>query len=36
MISLIMFVLFFAVILTWVFRTRKNKFSEISRIPLDN
>jgi cytochrome c oxidase cbb3-type subunit IV len=36
MISLLMFVLFFGVIITWVFKTRKNKFTEISRIPLDN
>lgn len=36
MISLLMFVLFFGIITTWVFKTRKNKFTEISRIPLDN
>ncbi len=36
MISLVIFVLFFTVMLTWVFRTRKKHFDEISRIPLDN
>jgi len=34
-ISLSIFVLFFLVMLTWVFRTRKSTFQEISRIPLD-
>ena len=36
MISLVMFVLFFAVMLTWVFKTKKRKFDDVSRIPLDN
>lgn len=36
MISLIMFVLFFVVMLTWVFKTKKKEYNEISRIPLDN
>jgi hypothetical protein len=34
--SLLIFVLFFSVMLIWVFRTKKQKFNEISRIPLDN
>ncbi len=34
-ISLSIFVLFFLAMLTWVFRTRKSTFREISRIPLD-
>jgi hypothetical protein len=34
--SLVIFVLFFLVMLTWVFKTDKNKIKEISRIPLDN
>lgn len=34
--SLAIFVLFFTVMLTWVFRTKKRKLEEISRIPLDN
>jgi len=36
MISLAIFVVFFAAVLTWVFKTNKNTFTEISRIPLDN
>lgn len=36
MISLTLFVLFFLGMLIWVFKTKKNKFKEISRIPLDN
>ena len=36
MISLIIFVLFFLVMLTWVFKTKKKVFDEVSRIPLDN
>jgi len=36
MISLCIFVLFFLVMITWVFKTKKKTFSEISRIPLDN
>ena len=36
LISLSIFVLFFAIMLTRVFRTSKKKFQEISRIPLDN
>jgi cbb3-type cytochrome oxidase subunit 3 len=34
--SLLGFFLFFLVMVTWVFKTRKKKFNEISRIPLDN
>jgi len=36
MISLVVFVLFFTVMLTWVFTTKKKVLNEISRIPLDN
>ncbi len=36
MISLMTFVLFFTVILIWVFKTKKNSFHDVSRIPLDN
>ena len=35
-ISLSIFVLFFLAMLTWVFKTKKKTFLEISRIPLDN
>ena len=35
-ISLSIFVLFFLAMLTWVFKTKKKTFSDISRIPLDN
>ncbi len=34
--SLLIFTVFFLVMLTWVFKTDKNKIKEISRIPLDN
>jgi hypothetical protein len=34
--SLMIFVLFFLVMLTWVIKADKNKIKEISRIPLDN
>lgn len=34
--SLVGFFVFFLVMLTWVFKTRKKKFNDISRIPLDN
>jgi hypothetical protein len=34
--SLTIFFLFFAVMLTWVFKTKKREFEEVSRIPLDN
>jgi cytochrome c oxidase cbb3-type subunit 3 len=36
LLSLVGFFLFFLVMLTWVFKTRKKTFQEISRIPLDN
>jgi cbb3-type cytochrome oxidase subunit 3 len=36
LVSLTIFVLFFTVMLTWVFRTKNKKFQEISRLPLDN
>ena len=34
--SLLIFFLFFVVMLTWVFKTNKKNFQDISRIPLDN
>ena len=34
--SLLGLFLFFLVMLTWVFKTKKKTFNEISRIPLDN
>ncbi len=34
--SLIIFFLFFLVMLTWVLKTKKKSYQEISRIPLDN
>ena len=34
--SLLIFVVFFVAMLTWVFKTKKATFNEISRIPLDN
>lgn len=36
LLSLTIFFLFFAIMLTWVFRTKKAKLTQISRIPLDN
>ena len=33
-VSLIIFGLFFIAVLTWVFKTNKKTFAEISRIPL--
>jgi cbb3-type cytochrome oxidase subunit 3 len=36
MLSLIIFFLFFTVMLTWVFKTKKRTFEEVRRIPLDN
>ncbi|MFI5130953.1 MAG: CcoQ/FixQ family Cbb3-type cytochrome c oxidase assembly chaperone [Chitinophagales bacterium] len=35
-ISLAIFGLFFLAVLTWVFKTNKKQFNEVSRIPLDN
>jgi len=35
-VSLSIFVLFFLVMLSWVFKTKKKTFNDISRIPLDN
>lgn len=34
LVSLLIFVLFFTVILTWVFRADKKKIKEMSEIPL--
>lgn len=36
LLSLSIFFLFFAIMLTWVFKTNKKKLDEISRIPLDH
>jgi cbb3-type cytochrome oxidase subunit 3 len=36
LLSLSIFFLFFAVMLTWVFKTKKEDFNDVSRIPLDN
>jgi len=36
LISLTIFFLFFVVMLTWVFKTKKKDFIEVSNIPLDN
>ncbi len=36
LLSLTIFFLFFVVMLTWVFKTKKKDFDEESRIPLDN
>ena len=33
--SLLLFFLFFTLMLTWVFKTKKKSYDEISRIPLD-
>ncbi len=35
-VSLLIFFLFFVVMLTWVFKTKKSDFDEVSKIPLDN
>ena len=34
--SLMIFVVFFTIMLTWVIRTKKKSFNDVSRIPLDN
>jgi len=34
--SLLIFMIFFLAMLTWVFKTKGKTFKEISRIPLDN
>jgi len=34
--SLLIFMIFFLAMLTWVFKTKRKTFKEISRIPLDN
>jgi cbb3-type cytochrome oxidase subunit 3 len=36
LLSLMIFVLFFTIMLTWVLRTKKSSFNDVSRIPLDN
>ena len=36
LLSLMIFVLFFTIMLTWVFKTKKTSFNDVSRIPLDN
>ena len=34
--SLLLFFLCFTLMLSWVFKTKKKSYDEISRIPLDN
>ena len=34
--SLLIFFIFFTLMLSWVFKTKKKTFREISQIPLDN
>jgi cbb3-type cytochrome oxidase subunit 3 len=34
--SLLIFMLFFLAMITWVLKTGKKAFNEVSRIPLDN
>ncbi|MCX8019979.1 MAG: CcoQ/FixQ family Cbb3-type cytochrome c oxidase assembly chaperone [Chitinophagaceae bacterium] len=34
--SLMVFFLFFTAVAVWLFRSRKEDFADISRIPLDN
>jgi cytochrome c oxidase cbb3-type subunit 3 len=34
--SLVIFFVFFVAMLTWVFKSKKKDFNEVSRIPLDN
>ena len=36
LLSLTVFFLFFMVILTWVLKTKKEDFNEVSQIPLDD
>jgi hypothetical protein len=36
LLSLVVFFLFFSVMLTWVYRTKKKDFNDVSRLPLDN
>jgi len=36
LLSLTIFFVFFIGMLTWVFRTKKEDFTDVSRIPLDN
>lgn len=36
LLSLTIFFVFFVGMLTWVFRTKKKDFDDVSRIPLDN
>ncbi len=36
LLSLTVFFLFFVVMLTWVFKTKKEDFNAVSRIPLDD
>lgn len=36
MVSLAACVLFFSLMIIWVFKTKKKKFTEASRLPLDN
>ena len=36
LLSLSIFFLFFGVMITWVYKTKKEDFNDVSRIPLDN
>lgn len=36
LLSLTIFFVFFVVMLTWVLKTKKEDFNDVSRIPLDN
>ncbi|MBS1760881.1 MAG: CcoQ/FixQ family Cbb3-type cytochrome c oxidase assembly chaperone [Bacteroidetes bacterium] len=34
--SLLVFFLFFTIMFIWVYKTKKENFNEVSRLPLDN
>jgi cbb3-type cytochrome oxidase subunit 3 len=34
--SLLIFFLFFTIMFIWVYKNKKKKFNEVSRLPLDN
>jgi cbb3-type cytochrome oxidase subunit 3 len=36
LLSLVVFFLFFTAMLTWVYKTKKKDFIDVSRLPLDN
>jgi cbb3-type cytochrome oxidase subunit 3 len=35
-VSLLVFFVFFTIMFTWVYKTKKKNFSAVSRLPLDN